>query len=84
MAFTLETLRVVKPYNQLEIRYLKESGGYHRKFLSPDDDVSGEVQEVKDKAEEVWTDEVKTAWETFKAEQDAKIDAKIKALRNPE
>jgi len=32
---------------------------------------SGEVQEIKDKAEELWTDEVKTAWTTFQAEQEA-------------
>ena len=35
-----------------------------------------EHQEVKDKAEAEWTDEVKSAWTTFQAEQEA--------LRNPE
>jgi hypothetical protein len=35
-----------------------------------------EHQEIKDKAEELWTDEVKTAWTTFQAEHEA--------LRNPE
>jgi hypothetical protein len=44
--------------------------------LTPDEDVSGEVQEIQDKAEELWTDEVTTAWATFQAEQEAE--------RNPE
>ena len=34
-------------------------------------DAESEHQEVKDKAEELWTDEVKTAWTTFQAEQEA-------------
>ena len=34
-----------------------------------------EHQEIKDKAEELWTDEVKTAWATFKAEQEAKFNS---------
>ena len=33
-----------------------------------------EHQEVKDKAEAEWTDEVKTAWTTFKTEQEAEIN----------
>ena len=36
-------------------------------------DVSGEVQEIQDKAEEEWTDEVKTAWETYQAEVEAMV-----------
>ena len=51
-----------------------DSGGYHRRVLTPDMDVSGEVQEIKDRAEELWTDEVKTAWTTFKAEQEARMN----------
>ena len=46
-----------------------DSGGYHRRVLSCGDDVSSEVQEIQDKAEAVWTDEVKEAWATFQAEQ---------------
>ncbi len=33
-----------------------------------------EHQEVKDKAEELWTDEVKSAWTTFKTEQEAELN----------
>jgi len=44
-----------------------DSGGYHRRVLTPDEDVSGEVQEIQDKAEELWTDKVKTSWNEFQA-----------------
>ena len=50
-----------------------DSGGYLRRTLSPDMTLADdEHQEVKDKAEELWTDEVKSAWTTFQAEQKAK------------
>ena len=63
-----------------------DSGGYHRRVLTPDMDVSGETQTiqrgtdedgdpiletVKQIAEELWTDEVKSAWTAFQAEQEA-------------
>jgi len=68
-----------------------DSGGYHRRTITPDQDISGETQTiqqgrdengdpvmktVKEIAEELWTDEVKASWATFQAEQ--------KALYNPE
>jgi len=79
-------LEVVTDYKHLQIRELTDSGGYHRRVLTPDMDVSGETQTiqqgddengdpvmktVKEIAEELWTDEVKTAWTTFQAEQEA-------------
>ena len=66
-----------------------DSGGYHRRVLTSDMDVSGETQTlqqgtdengdpilktVKEIAEELWTDEVKTAWATFQTEQEAKMN----------
>ena len=51
-----------------------DSGGYHRRVLTPSDDVSSEVQEIQDKAEELWTDEVKASWATFQAEQQAEME----------
>ena len=72
MANTLDKIEVVTDYKHLQIREITDSGGYHRRVLTPDADVSGEVQEIKDKAEELWTDEVKSAWTTFQAEQKAK------------
>ncbi len=32
------------------------------------------MKTVKEIAEELWTDEVKTAWATFQAEQEAKMN----------
>ena len=49
-----------------------DSGGFHRRVITPDEDVSSEVQEIQDKAEKLWTDEVKTSWATFQAEQNKK------------
>ena len=74
MANTLDIIEVVTDYKHLQIREITDSGGYHRRVLTPSDDVSSEVQEIQDKAEELWTDEVKTAWTTFQAEQEAKMN----------
>lgn len=77
MANTLDTIKVVTDYKHFQIREITDSGGYHRRVLTPDATLADdEHQEVKDKAEELWTDEVKTAWTTFQAEQEAE--------RNPE
>ena len=66
MANTLDIIEVHPMHKHLQIREITDSGGYHRRVLFSDDDVSGEVQEIQDKAEAEWTDEVKTAWTTFK------------------
>ena len=71
MANTLDKIEVSTDHKHLQIREITDSGGYHRRVLTPDEDVSGEVQEIKDKAEKLWTDEVKTAWATLHAEQEA-------------
>ena len=71
----LDKIEVVTEYKHLQIREINDSGGYHRRVLTPDITLSDdEHQEIKDKAEELWTDEVKTAWATFQAEQKAQID----------
>jgi len=69
----LNKIEVVSEFKHLQIRELTDSGGYHRRVLMCGDDVSGEVQEIQDKAEDEWTDEVKSAWTTFQAEQEAKL-----------
>ena len=77
MANTLNKIEVVGDYKHLQIREITDTGGYHRKVLTPDMTLAeDEHQEVKDRAEAEWTDEVKTAWTTFQAEQEAE--------RNPE
>ena len=68
----LDKIEVVTDYKHLQIREITDSGGYHRKTLQCDQTLADdEHQEVKDKAEELWTDEVKSAWATFQAEQKA-------------
>ena len=68
----LDKIEVVGEDKHLQIREITDTGGYHRRVLTPDMDVSGEVQEIQDKAEELWTVEVKSAWVDFQAEQEAK------------
>ena len=45
------------------------SNSFHRWVLTPDMDISGQEQKVKDIANAAWTTEVRQAYETFKAEQ---------------
>ena len=73
MSYRLNKIEVAGEHKHFQIRELTDSGGYHRRVLTSDMDVSGEVQEIKDKAEAEWTDEVKSAWTTFQAEQEAKL-----------
>tara|TARA_Y100000296_G_scaffold28910_1_gene33715 strand:+ start:456 stop:692 length:237 start_codon:yes stop_codon:yes gene_type:complete len=75
MANTLDKIEIVTEYKHLQIREITDNGGYHRRVLKSNMDISGEVQEIKDVAEAEWTDEVKSAWTTCQAEQKAKIEA---------
>ncbi|SVC50587.1 uncharacterized protein METZ01_LOCUS303441 [marine metagenome] len=75
MANTLNEITVSGDYKHLRIREITDSGDYHRRVLTCDMTLADdERQEVKDKAEAEWTDEVKSAWATFKAEQEAKYN----------
>jgi len=75
MANTLNKINVVTDYKHIQIREITDSGGYHRRVLTPDMTLADdEHQEVKDKAEAEWTDEVKSAWTTFQAEQEARLN----------
>tara|TARA_Y100000310_G_scaffold80112_1_gene76783 strand:- start:37 stop:273 length:237 start_codon:yes stop_codon:yes gene_type:complete len=72
----LDKIEVVTNYKHLQIRETTDSGGYHRKVLTCDMTLAeDEHQEVKDKAEELWTDEVKSAWATLLAEQETKMNS---------
>jgi len=72
----LNKIEVVTEHKILQIRELTDSGGYHRRVLTPDMTLAeDEYQDVKDKAEELWTDEVKASWATFQEEQRAKMEA---------
>jgi hypothetical protein len=46
---------------------------FHRWVLTPDMDISDQEQKVQDIANAAWTPEVKAAYETFKAEQAARM-----------
>ena len=84
MAITKEVKRdkieVVGDYKTVQCReatIIKEDGvelsrSFHRHVLNPDDDISGEPQETQDICNAVWTDEVKSAWATFQAENEPK------------
>ena len=74
-------IEVVSEFKHLQIREIMDDGGYHRRVLTPDMDVSGEVQEIQDRAEAEWTDEVKSAWSTLQAERKAEHDAIITEQR---
>ena len=74
MANTLNKIEVVTEYKHLQIREITDTGGYSRRVLTSDMTlVDDEHQEIQDKAEELWTDEVKTAWADCLAEHEAKI-----------
>ena len=45
------------------------SRSFHRRAITPDMDVSGESTEIQGIAAAVWTDDVKSAWQTFKENQ---------------
>ena len=49
------------------------SNSFHRWVLTPDSDISGQEQKVQDIANAAWTPEVRQAYETFKAEQAARM-----------
>jgi len=73
MANTLSKIEVVGEYKHLQIKEFTENGRNFRRVLTPDMTLAeDEHQEVKDKAEELWTDEVKTAWADFLKEQESK------------
>ena len=79
MAITKATaddkIEIVGDYNHLNIRtatIISEDGtelsrSFHRRVITPDADVSGESAEIQSIAAAVWTDDVKSAWQTFQA-----------------
>ena len=71
----LDKIEVVTDYKHLQIREITDTGGYHRRVISPDMTLAeDEHQEIKDKVKELWTDEVKEAWTKFQEEQKAKME----------
>ena len=72
-----DKIEIVSDYKHLQIRtatVVSEDGkelsrSFHRRVLHPDDDVSGESAEIRGIAAAVWTDDVKSAWQTFQENQ---------------
>lgn len=76
MAITKETIiaktEIVGEYKILQVAYdtiIKEDGteisrSRHRNSFSPNADVSSEDTAIKDLANLVWTDAIKTSWKT--------------------
>ena len=82
MAIIKETLigqmEIVGKYKSVQVRTdtivkeddLELSRSYHRHVLHPDADISAEHSEVQAVCNAVWTQDVKDAWTTFKANQE--------------
>ena len=72
-----DKIEIVSDYKHLQIRtatVVSEDGkelsrSFHRRVLHPDDDVSGESAEIRGIDAAVWTDDVKSAWQTFQENQ---------------
>ena len=82
MAIIKETLigqmEIVGKYKSVQVRtdtIVKEddselSRSYHRHVLHPDADITNEHADVQAVCNAVWTQDVKDAWTTFKANQE--------------
>ena len=72
-----EKIEIDGNYKHLNIRtatIVAEDGtelsrSFHRRVITPDADVSGESAEIRGIAAAVWTDDVKSAWQTFQENQ---------------
>ena len=68
----LDNIKVFGEFKHLQIREITDSGGYHRRVLTPDMTLADdEHQKIKDMAEAEWTDAVKSAWADFLKEQES-------------
>tara|TARA_R100001086_G_scaffold99648_4_gene49805 strand:- start:1282 stop:1524 length:243 start_codon:yes stop_codon:yes gene_type:complete len=70
---TDDKIEIVSDFKHLNVRtatVVSEDGtelsrSFHRRVITPDMDVSGESAEIQSIAAAVWTDDVKSAWQTF-------------------
>jgi len=62
----LDKIEVITEWKHLQIREIKDNGEYHRRVLTPNMTLAeDEHQEIKDKATELWTTEVKKNWSDY-------------------
>ena len=81
-AVKYDKIEIVGDYKAVQCRQatiISEDGveltrSFHRHVLHPDSDISGEPQETQDICNAVWTNEVKSAWTTFQAEQQTELN----------
>tara|TARA_Y100000310_G_scaffold273266_1_gene288649 strand:+ start:974 stop:1240 length:267 start_codon:yes stop_codon:yes gene_type:complete len=81
-AVKYDKIEIVGDYKAVQCRQatiISEDGveltrSFHRHVLHPDSDISGEPQETQDICNAVWTDEIKSAWTTFQAEQQTELN----------
>ena len=74
---TDDKFEIVGPHKHLQVRtatVVSEDGkelsrSFHRRVITPDADVSGESAEIRGIAAAVWTDAVKSSWQTFREAQ---------------
>ena len=75
----VDQIEVVGPWKHVQVRQdkqigddttdeVKVSGQWHRYVLRSHEDISGEPADVQAVANAVWTDEVKAAWISHRAE----------------
>ena len=81
-AVKYDKIEIVGDYKAVQCRQatiISEDGveltrSFHRHVLHPDSDISGEPQETQDICNAAWTDEIKSAWTTFQAEQQTELN----------
>ena len=93
MAITKEivigSLEVVGDYKFVQVRtdtVIKEDGKelsrtYHRHVLTPNDNILGEDVSVQSVCNAVWTQAVKDAYATFRAEQEKRFADKLAGIK---
>jgi|TARA_R100001530_G_scaffold135328_2_gene112277 hypothetical protein len=77
----LDKIEITNQYKNLQIREINDDGSYHRRVIKPTDDVTDEVDEIKQIATEVFTDEVKKVWNDKIAENDKKREEDYEIAR---
>ena len=68
-----DKIEIVGDFKKIQLRQatiiydngVEVSRSFHRSLLNPDEDISGEPQEVQDICKVVWTDEVKLAQKNY-------------------
>ena len=68
MANKINKVEITTPYKHIQIREITDDGGFHRRVLTSNMDISGESEHIQEKAAGLWTDEVKESWLSFKEE----------------